>query len=251
MADYGTLGIGYNTGTDASPVWTGTALAQNGSSGANELRMGLSTGTQTTTTPSASWAYMSRPASGTSVIDRLYAFTGDTTGSQVATYDGTNGKANVLRISFSNDGNPITAMQFSCFGDSNLTAPSAGTQPPGTHNDAFTNGQSSDTSSTSYIKANAFDQGLTSGGTQRTPSAGSVGTLPTATTGAAGAATPGSNAWLSTWQSLQGWIQYISGTNAPAALSAFFWYFSLIIYIGASISTGTWLPVFVLQYTFS
>jgi hypothetical protein len=251
MADYGTLTMNYNTGTDASPTWTGTALAQNGSSGANELRMALSTGSQTGSTPSASWPYMSRPGSGTSVINQLWAFSADTTGSQIATYDGTNGKANVLRLSFSADGNPITAMQFSCFGDSTLTAPTAGTQPPTTHQDAFTNGQSSDTSSTSYVKINAYDQGLTSGGIQRTPSAGSAGTTVSATSGTAGAATPGSAAWLTTWQSAQGWIQYISGTNAPQASTAFFWYFTMIMYLGANISTGTWTPVFVLQYSYS
>lgn len=249
MADYSSITMLYNTGTDASPTWTGTALAQNGSSGANELRMALSTGSQTTSTPSASWPFMSRPGSGASAVDRLYAFSGDTSGSQIATYDGTNGKANVLRLSFSNDGNPITAMQASCFADSTLTAPSPGTQPPGSHNDAFTNG-SSDTSNTSHVKGNFFDQGLTSGGTQRTPSAGAIGSSPSATTGTAGAIAAASNAWT-TWQSLQGWIQYWSGSNAPAASTAFFLYFSIIFFLSATMATGTWTQVFVVQYSYS
>ena len=250
MADY-SISLDYNKNTDASPDWTGTTLAQTGSSGANELRMALSSGSQTTSTSSANWPYMSRPASGTSAVDRLYAFSADTTGLQVATYTGDNTKANVLRFNFNNAGNPITAMQFSCFADNTYTAPSAGTQPPATHNDAFTNGQSSDTSSTSYIKINAYDQGLTSGGTQRTPSAGSVGTNPSATTGTAGASTIASNAWMTNFTSAQGWVQYISGSNAPQTTTAFFWYFTMVIFLGANISTAVWTPILVLQYTYS
>ena len=194
---------------------------------------------------------MSRPASGTSAVNQLWAFSADTTGNQILGYTGDNTKANVLRFNFSADGNPITAMQFSFFADSTLTAPSAGTQPPGSHNDPFTNGSSGDTSSKSYIKSDAFDQGLTSGGVQRTPSAGSVGTNPSATTGSAGAATIASNAWMSTWQDLSGWNDYISGSNAPQASTSFFWYFTLVIFIGVSITTGTFTIQLVLQYTYS
>lgn len=253
MADYTTINLQYNSGagTDASPVWTGTAIALSGSAGANELRMALSTGSQTTSTSSANWPYMSRPASGTSAIDRLYAFTADTTGLQITTYDGTNGKARVIRWNFDNTGNPITAMQVSCYGDNTHAAPSAGTQPPASHNDPWTNGQTSDTSNTSYIKGNCYGSGLTAGGSQETPSAGTVGTTYTATTGSAGAATPSAGAWLTTWQSLQGGTQYLQGPATPQTATAFDWYQTLVIYFGVNISTGSYTLVYTLTYTYS
>lgn len=251
MSDYSSITLGYNTGTDGSPTWTGGALALSGSAGANELRMALSSGGQTTTTTSANWPYMSRPASGTSAINQLWAFTADAVGLQIATYTGDNTKANVLRWVFSADGNPLTAMSLTFYANSTHTAPSAGTQPPGTNNDAFTNGHTTDTSSTSYIKGNAYGSGLTAGGTQETPSAGSIGTNPSATTGSAGASTTSAASWLSTWQSLQGAIQYITGAAIPKTATAFNWYTSLIFWLGANITTGIWTIVYDLNYTYS
>lgn len=251
MADYTTINLQYNTGTDASPTWTGTAIALSGSAGANELRMALSSGSQTGSTSSANWPYMSRPTSGTSAINQLWAFTADTTGNQIATYTGDNTKANVVRWNFDALGNPIAAMQVSFYADNTHAAPSAGTQPPGSHNDAFTNGHSTDTSSTSYIKGNCYGSGLTAAGTQETPSAGSVGTNPSATTGSAGAATPSAGAWLATWQSLQGAIQYLQGPAIPKTTTAFVWYHTLVIFFGVNITTGTWVIVYDLTYTFS
>lgn len=253
MSDYSVVGVEYNTANDASPVY-GTALTLSGSGGSNELRMALSSGAQTTSTPSASWPYMGKPTSGTSAVDRLYAFTSDTAGSQIATYTGDNTKARVMRWSFSADGTPVSAMQFSCFGDSTHTAPSPGTQPPGSHNDAFTNGHATDTGSTSYIKINAYGSGLTAGGVQETPSAGSIGTNPSATTGTAGAVTTTAGNWLNTagaWQSAQGWIQYILGVAIPQATTAFKWYISWVVFLGANISTGSYVFVMTLQYSYT
>jgi hypothetical protein len=251
MADFSSVSLGYNTGTDALPTWTGTALALSGSSGANELRMALSGTGASTSTASASWPYMNRPASGTSTVNQLWAFTADTTGNQITTYTGDNTKANVLRWVFSADGNPVSAMQLTYYADNTHTNPSAGTQPPGSHNDAFTNGHATDTSSTSYIKINAYGSGLTAGGSQETPSAGSVGTNPSATTGSAGSATTSAGSWLSTWQSAQGTTQYITGAAIPKASTAFNWYCTKVIFLGANISTGTYTIVFDLSYSYS
>ena len=255
MADYTTITMQYNTGTDAAPVWTGTALQPQGTSGANELRMALSGGGATGSTGSASWPFMAIPGSGTQAVGQLWAFSSDTTGVQIATYTGDNTKANVLRWSFDNLGTPTSAMQLTCFGDSTHTTPSPGTQSGiATHNDAFTNGQASDTSSTSYLKINAYGSGFPSGGAQETPAAGSVGTLPTATTGAAGGVTGSAAHWLNSngaWQSGQGWLQYLSAPATVAATTAFFWYVDLVFFIGANIATGTWTPVLTLQYNHS
>jgi len=253
VADYGTIGLEYNTSTsDASPVW-GTALSLSGVSGANELRM-ASTGAGAGGTASASWPFIGKPASGVQTVGELWAFTADTTGSKIGTYTGDNTKALVMRWSFDNAGNPVSAMQWSCFGDNTHAAPSPGTQPPTTHNDAFTNGHSSDTSSTSYIKINAFGSGLTAAGSQETPSAGSIGTNPSATTGTAGSVATTAGDWLNAhgaWQSAQGFVQYILGGAIPKTATAFKWYISWVIFVGANISTGTWVFVLTLQYSFS
>lgn len=242
----------YNKGTDASPDWTGATIALSGSSGANEFRMAITGGG--TSIASASWPFMSKPTSGTTAVTSLYAYSTNTSGIQVATYTGDNTKARVLRWNFNNAGNPVTAMQVGAFADSTHTAPSAGTQPPGSNNDAFTNGQSSDTSSTSYIKFNLYGSGLTAGGAQETPSAGTVGTLPTATTGTAGSVTTTAGNWLNTngaWTSAQGFTQYITGVAIPQTATAFFWYMTVIFFLGSNITAGTWTPLFTLQYSYS
>lgn len=257
MADYSAISNDYNkaSASDASPDWTGSTISLSGSSGANEFRMALSTGSQTSSTPSASWPYMLLPASSTTVVNQLWAFKTDTSGIQTI-YDGTNGKARVLRYNFSADGNPVTAMQVSFFANSTHTNPSAGTQPPGTNNDAFTNGTSGESSSKSLVKGNFYGSGATAAGTQETPAAGSVGTAPTATTGSAGATTTTAGNWLNAagaWTDLAGWNDYIIGVAIPKASTAFFWYYTLVIYIAASMTTqtGGWLIVQTLQYSYA
>lgn len=249
MADYGTIGLEPNTGTDASPVW-GTAITLSGSGGNNQMRLGSGTAT----TGSANWPFIARPVAGTSAITQLWACTTDTSCAQVSTYTGDNTKANVFRWSFDNAGNPTSAMQWSFFGDSTHTAPTPGTQPPGTHQDPFTNGQITDTSNTSYIKINAYGSGLTAAGVQETPAAGTIGTMPAATTGTAGATTTTAGNWLNTngaWTSAQGFVQYILGGAIVHTAQAFKWYGSAIVFLGANISTGTINFVQTLQYTFS
>lgn len=242
----------YNTGSDNTPTWSGTAIALSGSAGANEFRMAITGGG--TSIASASWPFMSKPTSGTTAVTSLYAYTSDTVGSQVATYTGDNTKARVLRWNFDNTGNPVTVMQVGFFANSTHTAPSAGTQPPGTNNDQFTNGQSSDTSSKSYIKFNLYGSGLTAGGSQETPSAGTIGNAPTATTGTAGSTTTTAGNWLNAngnWTDGQGFIDYITGVAIPQTATAFNWYMSWVIFIGANISAGTVTLVCTLQYSFS
>ncbi len=256
MADITTITTDFNRGTDASPDWTGTTIALSGSSGANEFRMALSSGSQTTSTASASWPYMNLPASGTTTVDNVYAFSANTTGIKVATYDGTNGKARVFRYNFSTGGTLVSAMQTSFFANTTHTNPSAGTQPPGTNNDAFTNGTSGESSSKSLIKGNFYGSGLTAGGTQETPSAGTVGTAPSATTGTAGSTTTTAGNWLNAagnWTDLAGFNDYITAVAIPQANTAFFWYFTLAIYLAASMSTqaGGWLLVQTIQYAYS
>src|SRR5690348_13465178 len=111
MANFTTIQLQYNTGTDATPVWTGTAIAFGGSAGANEMRWANSGSGAGAATASASWPYYVRPAAVTAV-NQLWAFSADTTGLQVATYDGTNTNSRVLRWDWDNTGTFASAPQF-------------------------------------------------------------------------------------------------------------------------------------------
>lgn len=252
MADYTSIVIDYNTGTDASPVWTGQALAFGGTSGANEIRWAAS-GAGAGNVASANWPYYVRPVSVTAVAE-LWAYTTNTAGSKIATYDGSNTASRVLRIDWDALGTLVSAPTLTAYSDSTRAAPVAGTQPGAQSGSPMINGQTTDTSNTSYLKGNAYGNGVTAGGVQHTPSAGAAGTTLAATSGTAGAATPAATpAWLSTWQSLQGAIQYIQNGAIPQSLVAGFWYFSLALFTGPNMSSvvGGMLPVLVYQYLYS
>lgn len=245
MSDYSSITLAYNSGTDASPSWTGTALAQSGSAGANEVRFAKSGTGATTSTASASWPLATKPSSGTDVYNQAYAFTTDTSGT-LTTYTGDNTVANMFRISFSNDGTLASAPQVSFFDSSAHTTPTPGTQP------SIVNG-STDTSNRSYMKMNFYGPGAAaSGSTQYTPSAGSVGAAPTATTGTTGAVTTSTTgSWISNWQDGQGWLDYVVAGVTPQATFAFYWYFVLALFFGANMSPAMYSFTLTLQYTFS
>lgn len=246
MSDFTTLNVNYNKGTDATPDWTGTALAFGGSGGANELRFTPSTG-MTTTTASATTPFLTKPASGVLAAAQLWACTADATCLQVTPYDGSNTNGRVLRWNWDALGTFASAPQFSAFTDNTHGTPSPGTQGSG----GLING-SADTSNTSYVKANAYGSGASaSGSVQQTPAAGAAGTTLAATSGTAGALSPAASAWLATWQSLQGWTQYIAAGVIPQATFAALWYWTVAVYIGANITAATYAFVFTFQYTFS
>ena len=245
MADFTTFNLQYNKGSDATPDWTGTAIAFGGSAGANEMRLvnsGLGAGAATA---SASWPLITKPGSGTATVGQMWAFSADTTGLQT-TYTGDNTVARVVRWNYDAVGIFASAPQFSCFDSTAHNTPSPGTQP------SIVNG-SSDTSNKSYAKLNAFGRGTQpSGSVQDTPAAGSIGSNPSATTGTAGSVSPPTTpAWLTNWQDAQGWTDYIVNAGVPQATFAGFWYFSIILFYGANISAATYVFVLTMQYTFS
>lgn len=248
MSDYTSLTLQYNTGTDASPTWTGAALSFGGTSGANEVRWASSGAT--TSTPSASWPFVFRPASGTTTVPQLWAFSSDTSGAQVATYDATNAHANVFRWSFDALGTLVAAFSLVAYSDTTRAAAAPGTQPGAQSGSPVING-STDTSNTSYLKANAYGYGVDTAGVQQTPAAGVAGSSLSVTSGTAGAATTLTGAWLVNWQSLQSATQWIQDGAICKPLTAGFWYFSLALFVGANMSTGTLLPTTSLSYVFS
>lgn len=246
MTDFTVLKLQVNTGaSDASPTWTDVLFGTAG----YELRAALSGGSQTTSTASASWPAIQKPASGTTLINAMYAFSADTTGLQINTYDGTTAHYMQFRINWDNTGTFASAPLISAWGDTTLAAASPGTQTsPGVGSNII-NGTSGESGSLSLIKCNAYGQGLTSGGTQQTPASNAGGTETVNGHSGAGAATPGSAAWLSTWQDLQSSTNYILNGGTPKAVTAGIWYFCLILRIPAGLVGGVLVPIIGFQYT--
>ena len=256
MADYTTVNTQFNTGSDGATTWTGTAMNFGGSAGLHEARFQRTGGGGIATTPSASWPAIIRPGAGTAGVEEMWIFTtsDNSGGYKCTTYDG--GKTNSLvgRISFDALGSPASAMQLSAFCDAADTAPVAGTQVAmDTDGSNFINGQATDTTSHSYVKLNVFGCGYPSAGAQETPVDASIdGTTLAVTSGAGGAAIAGAGAYLATWQSAQGWSEYAQGTAAPKTLQAFYWYFSIAVFVGSNMQTGGGaFTAWEVQYTYT
>jgi hypothetical protein len=231
LTDFTTLKGQINTGaSDASPTWTDTLFAT-----ANyELRL-CGTGAGGASIASASWPTYLKPTSGTAVIPELWGYFGSDAsgGSKLTTYDGTSAHYMQFRVNGDNTGTYASAPIVSAWATTALPAASPGTQPGTGDGTSFINGQTTDTSNTSYIKANFYGQGLTSGGSQQTPASNAAGTL-AVTSGTAGAVNPGSAAWLATWQSLQAATQYIQNGGTPQAVTANLWYGVFAFYTGVN-----------------
>ncbi len=234
----------YAPGTDASPG-TWASIAFSGSAGANEYRF-ASSGAGAGSTASASWPLYTRPGSTQKVVE-CWAFSANTTGVKVGTYDGDKTNSNVFRIDWDNLGTYAAAPSLTAYSDTTHAAPSAGTQPGTESGSPIINGHATDTSSTSYLKGNLFDTFQTAN-----LSAGAAGTTLLVTSGTAGSVSPGSAAWLTTWQSLQGSVQFITARTTPAATTANRAYFSLSLWTGPNMSTSSaMLPVIVWSYSYS
>jgi hypothetical protein len=195
-------------------------------------------------TASASWPQYSRPAA-TGAVPEMWGFSADTTGLKTATYDGNKTFANVMCIDYDNVGTYAAAPTLTGYSDNTHQAPSAGTQPGAQSGSPIVNGHATDTSSTSYLKINEYGDDQTAN-----PAAGNAGTTLLVTSGTAGSVSPGAAAWLATWQSGQGTIQYITHRRTPAATTAGKIFFSLALFSGPNMSLGTLLPVLTFTYSF-
>lgn len=189
---------------------------------------------------------MLKPSSGTTLVNQLWAFSADTTGLQCNTYDGTSAHYMQLRISWDAVGTFASAPIISAWKDNTYPAAVPGSQPGTGDGSSIVNGTSGESSSTSLVKANAYGYGYS--GSQQTPSANAGGTL-AVTTGTAGAVSPGTGAWLTTWQSLQAATQYIQDAVTPTATTAGLWYWVMAMWIVAGMTGGVLLPVVGMQYT--
>ena len=199
---------------------------------------------------SASWPTYTRPAA-TGVVPECWAYLGsdNSGGLKVTTYDGTTAHYKQFLVSWDAVGTFAGAPIISAWKDNTYPAASPGTQPSPGDGSAIVNGHATDTSSTSYLKANAYGRGTAaSGSVQDTPSANAGGTL-AVTTGTAGAVSPPvTPAWLATWQSLQAATQYIQDAVTPQATFAGLWYFVIALFTGPNMQGGTLVPVLGFQY---
>ena len=244
MSDFTLIQYDINSGaSDASPTWTHILFGAAG----YELRCDLTSGASTTSTASASWPSILKPASGTTLITKRYGFTADTTGFVVTGGDGTGSHYMTDRINWDATGTFASGPVISAWANNTYPAASPGTQ--GTADgSAFVNGTAAESSSTSLIKATAYGYGVDTGGTQQTPGS-NMGSNPVATSGSAGAVSPATGAW-NAYQSLQAATQWIADAVTPKATTAGFWYFLLMEYIAAGMTGGTLVPVIGFQYTY-
>lgn len=239
MADFTSLTFEANVGNLGTPSWSNVL-------GANrELRWSdLSTQANVA---SASWPYMTRPASGTGGVDYAYAFTADATGEGVDSGAGsapaafTNATYLQTRWNWDNTGTFASAPIFTAYPTTAHGAISRG-------DGSLLGGHASDTGATarSYLKGNAFGRVNSAGAPAAAPA-----NAPVVTDGATGSLAPTAGAnWLTNYQGLQGDNDYITAPFTPAAVTTDLWYTIVRLFTGANMSPGTLVPVISLKYTY-
>lgn len=243
MADFTSLKFQLNTGSNGTPTWTDVPAT--GSGTGQELRfLDVSTGGSTA---SASWPAVTRPTSGTAGVDYLYVFTADTTSlgvfgggtSTPVAYSNT-AQYRFLRANWDNTGTFASAPRFTAYPSNAHGSITAG-------DNSILGGNSSDTSSHSYLKGNGFGRVDSAGVPAAAPS-----NAPAATDGTSGASTPTAGAnWLTNFQDLQGDTDYIAFPSTPAATTADQWSLIMRLFLGANTTAGVATPVISIRYTYS
>ena len=239
MADFTTLTLDANTGSQAVPTWTSVL-------GANKEVRWHDTSTAGLTTASASWPYVTRPAA-TGGIDYAYAYTADAVGIGVLGSAGaptafTNASFHQFRWNWDNLGTFASAPIFTAYPSTAHGAVSRG-------DGSLLGGHATDTGATarSYLKANAFGRVDSAGAPALAPT-----NAPVVTDGASGAATPTAGAnWLTNYQGLQGDNDYIQFPSTPAAVTADQWRTMLRMFTGPNMTPGTLTPTLTLKYTYA
>lgn len=204
MADFTTLRLEANTGTQGAPTWTDVTGA------GKEVRWSdLSTQNNIA---SASWPAMLRPGA-TQSVDYTYAFTADATGTGFIGNAGAppaflNSNFLFARWWWDNVGTFASAPIFTAYNDTNHNSPSS------RGGGAMLAGHATDTGATarSYLKANAFGRVVSAGAPAAAPA-----NAPTVIDGATGSLAPGAGAnWLTNYQGLMADLDYITAPFTPA-----------------------------------
>lgn len=245
MADFTSLTFNANVNSTAA-----VALVQ--ASGAGHETRFWNSASASTSTPSASWPALPRPASGTTGVDYAYVFTDDTTGYGILAGAGVGHNpptaftiANYKQAVWVWDdvGTFASAPIYTAYASAAHGAITRG-------NGSILGGHASDTGATarSYLKGNAWGR----------VSSGGIPTLapnqaPVVTDGATGSMSPTAGAnWLASgWQGLQGDNDYITAPFTPAAGTADSWYVMFRLFMGANLGVGTLTFVFSLRYTYT
>jgi len=240
VANFTLITLDANTGTQAAPVWTSLG-------GANtEVRW--SDVNTATNIASASWPNTLRPGAGTSQLLFTYAYTADatdlgflgTTSVTPASWVSTDYKW--CKWHWDNTGTFASAPIVTAY---MTTAHGAITRGNNAAADAILSGNTTDTGATarSFLKGNWYGNGAT-----QVPAA-SPTNAPVVTDGATGSLVPGSAAWLTNYQGLQGDNDYITCTATPAATTANDWYGVLALFMGVTETPAIFVPVLSLKYT--
>ena len=240
MSDFTTLTLDANVGNVGSPNWQNVL-------GANREVRWHDTPSAGLTTASASWPYVTRPASGTAGVDYAYAYTADATGHGV--YGGGASSAPAafattqylqFRWNWDNVGTFASAPIFTAYP---TTAHGSITRGDG----SLLGGHATDTGGTarSYLKGAAWGRVASAGAPAAGPSA------PAVTDGTTGSISPTAGANWSGWQGLQGDNDYITAPFTPAATTADTWNLMMRLFTGANMNPGTHTPVVSLRYTYT
>lgn len=239
MADFTTLRLQCNAGTQGSPTWTNIG-------GANtEVRW--SDSSAQSNVASASWPSMLRPAA-TASVDYTYAFTADATGTGIIGNAGappafSNNNYLWARWDWDNLGTFASAPIFTAYNDTNHNTPAS------RGGGALLAGHATDTGATarSYLKANAFGRVTTAGAPAAAPT-----NAPTVTDGSTGSVSPTAGAnWLTNYQGLMADVDYITFPSTPAATTADDWNVIFNLFTGPNQTPAVNVPKLTLKYTWT
>jgi hypothetical protein len=245
MADFTSVSLDCNIQSTATPTYQSlTAFAQSGAPSTGVEVRWSGTGTGLRSTGSASWPADIRPAS-TGIVAFTYVFTADTTGfgfyggagtsADPATWSNSNYKWS--KWHWDNTGTFASAPIITAYDTSGDSTATSGLL-----------GGSSDTSSKSYLKGNAYGDNTA---TMHVPAAAPTN-APVVTDGTGGALTfSAAGAWLTNYQDLRGDTDYIQNGATPSATTAQDWYFIWALFNGPGMTPSTYTPCLALRYTWT
>ena len=239
MADFTSIVLECNTGSNGIPTWTALGAAN------TEVRWS-DVGTGLLATASASWPAMVRPGA-TSGVDFTYAYTADATGlgfigsaGNPPTYDDAN--YNWARWAWDNTGTFASAPIFTSYDNSSHNSPTA------RGSGDMLQGHATDTTGggavRSYLKANAWGRVTSLGGPAAQPA-----NDPVVTDGTTGSVSPTAGAnWLTNYQALAADLDYITAPFTPAATTADSWHLHFRLFTGPNELPATYTKLLTLKY---
>ena len=241
MADFTTLKMEANHGTQAAPVWVEVGPTAN-----KEVRWSdLATQKDIA---SASWPAMIRPAA-TAIVSYTYAYTADAVG------NGFISNAGVINCPAYAETNYLWARWDWDNLGTFASAPIFTAYPTNAHGAVVRDdgsplgGKIADTGGTgySYLKGNAFGRVVSAGAPAAAPAA-----APVVTDGTVGSVSPAAGAnWLANFQSLQGGNDWITAPFTPGATTADQWNLHYALFCGPGETPATYTIIMCLKYTWA